>query len=365
MLSTRHVALPITLPLSLSQFYELVRCQVTLWFQQTVWMRRVQIPLSLAWSGSRGFAALPPDHPRAQRQQKHSQLGNPTFAKGLVVNGGATKFARPSVTDSVDPSMKQVYGAPGDLAAPPLPKEVNLPNGQKGTWPEGPPAPSAPQLPDEQISLGTRTSDAPDDEIIGMILQLCKKERDGRIPCRAAVNALTVPMRRTLQSKYWGSIEAFVEKVGADVDLYVVSGQFIGHGAKAGADRHGKPSTTMKLQCMKHCDVCKCDVPEASWFIHVYGKKHTSAVFDARRKTLKDMAEGAVEPPPGVHVRDKHVWCGVCNAEVSIGDDWQIHVKGAKHQQKLFEQRKRRLAAEGTDAAKPKPRKPTSSLRVG
>ena len=80
------------------------------------------------------------------------------------------------------------------------------------------------------------------------------------------------------------------------------------------------------------CDACNKYVHKHVWEAHFASRDHRFNVAKAQI-----IAEGvACEPPMGTHLRAMHIWCGVCEAAVGMGENdtrqWEQHVFGNFHQ---------------------------------
>ena len=88
--------------------------------------------------------------------------------------------------------------------------------------------------------------------------------------------------------------------------------------------------------------------------------------FDTVRQRLEENnTDGITAPPPGTELLPMHVWCGICQVEVSYGggaQSWQRHEGGSKHRSNAHRHRMEALKA--TAAATAAGRKP-SARRVG
>ena len=109
---------------------------------------------------------------------------------------------------------------------------------------------------------------------------------------------------------------------------------------------------TTAASATRVCDVCKIDMPEDSWTLHLRGKKHTYCV--ARESII---AQGiATVPPVGVPLDPWHVWCGVCRWRIRVEavgvtpfQKWQQHLDSPGHikRAKIHGDLHRRTASDG------------------
>ena len=183
----------------------------------------------------------------------------------------------------------------------------------------------------------------------------------GFVPCSSLINSMPVDLRSIIHDRYHGSLQNFIELKGAEQDLHVVGSTHIGKGQEAAHDRHGVPSK--RGPHFRFCEVCQLEVPARSWYIHAYGKQHSTNSFNLRKNSLRDAIEKEKEhqqskindviatakiapsdtertigpPPAGTVLQDKHVWCTVCLAPVCNAiDGWNQHARGSKHQEGLW-----------------------------
>ena len=188
-------------------------------------------------------------------------------------------------------------------------------------------------------------------DILDLVVSLASGSADQSITVNRAMQKLDKKQSEFLSSEFQDQLFALIEAKGRYKDLYMLSTEFIGWGPGAETVRHGAPSKHHPIQAgsFRYCEICSTEVPNTNWYNHIYGRRHSGMVFQARRQVGQ---EWIGEPPPHYKPRAHHVWCKWCEMEVAlVGDDFYQHANSTRHERNRWKDRKKSLLGQPSTPA--------------
>ena len=169
--------------------------------------------------------------------------------------------------------------------------------------------------------------------ILMAVKKLVVTSHSKRITSTNALLALPVEMQLALKERYRGTIERLILEQGKTAGVFLHKGTdltLVLLTPAFGVDTRSREKHTF-------CDVCESEIPDTNWMEHVTGNKHMKAVFESRRRAMREV-EGlpAEHPPTDMALARGHVWCSVCADQVPT-NDFRAHVATSLHQRILKE----------------------------